>query len=474
MKYRVLRILRIGAQVLSLSFFLLLFLKTGYFAEKITLPLDLYFTSDIYLVLLVSLATKTLVLIGLPFLILALLSLIFGRFFCGWVCPLGAVLNFFSWLFRNKPRRFKKPPLRYKYLLLGFFSALALLGFTFPALLDPITILFRTATFSFHPAGNELLVLGGRIWDRLSSLTMLERHAFVQSLTWSLVFLALLVLNFAEQRFWCRYICPYGATLSLLATKPLLQLKVDSSKCTGCGICDAICPASATPMTGWNGRECYQCFLCHVKCPEAAISSIFTLRSRPAPFMPRRRELLFSLLAGVLVASSSRQKPELLRPPGASDDFLKKCVRCGECMKACPTNVLQPVPISYGLDYWSTPQLRTDISYCEYECTLCHEVCPTQAIEKFTPQDKKMGVARVDRSVCLPFAYGEYCIVCEEHCPVPEKAIKLIQIEATNIKGEKLQLPAPVVDETLCIGCGICENKCPQSPKAIRVYPYTE
>ncbi len=473
MKYRILRALRIIVQIASVTFFYFLFIKTGYFSEKLVLPVNLYFTSNVYLVILISLALKSLVLLSLPFLIMFFLPFIFGRAFCGWICPVGAVLNFFSWVFRNKPRKYKKPPLKYKYILLTISFLLALFSVTFASLLDPITILYKTSTFSLHLAGNKLLTLLSKIWSGFSNWTMLESHSFVLSLTWISLFILIISLNFTESRFWCRYICPYGATLGILSSFSLLKVQINSQKCTQCGICDAICPASATPMTNWNSRECYQCFLCHVKCPENAIFSTFTLKPSKKPaFMPKRRELIFAAVGGLLVASTPDKEFKALKPPGAQEDFYTKCVRCGECMKVCPTNVLQPIPISAGLRYWSAPQLRTDLSYCEYECSLCGQVCPTEALLPVKPEEKKMGVARVDRNVCLPFAYGEYCIVCEEHCPVPEKAIKLIEIETTNIKGERVKLPAPVIDETLCIGCGICETKCPQSPKAIKVHPY--
>lgn len=175
------------------------------------------------------------------------------------------------------------------------------------------------------------------------------------------------------------------------------------------------------------------------------------------------------------LAKARSFNPWLIRPPGAirETDFLATCIRCGECMKVCPTNAIHPAALEAGLEGCWTPVMQMSLGYCEYECTLCSQVCPSHAIREVTVEEKqklKIGLAYVDKDRCLPYAYAQSCIVCEEHCPTPKKAIWLEQVEVVNIRGERKVVKQPRVDPDLCIGCGICETKCPvRAEAAIRV-----
>src|SRR5581483_5864646 len=108
------------------------------------------------------------------------------------------------------------------------------------------------------------------------------------------------------------------------------------------------------------------------------------------------------------------------------DEFLTKCIRCGACMKVCPTNAIQPAVLEGGLAGLWAPVLKMKLGYCDYECNLCSQVCPTHAIELLTLEQKqqiRIGTAFFDRNRCLPWVSARTCIVCEEHCPTPRKAI---------------------------------------------------
>jgi MauM/NapG family ferredoxin protein len=158
--------------------------------------------------------------------------------------------------------------------------------------------------------------------------------------------------------------------------------------------------------------------------------------------------------------------PALIRPPGAAseNEFLAKCIRCGECMKVCPTNALHPATGEGGWAGLWTPVFKMRSGYCEYECNLCSQVCPTHAISEITIEQKKklhIGTAFFDRNRCLPYASARTCIVCEEHCPTPKKAIWFEEVRVMTAEGVPALVKQPRVNLELCIGCGICENKCP-------------
>jgi len=166
--------------------------------------------------------------------------------------------------------------------------------------------------------------------------------------------------------------------------------------------------------------------------------------------------------------------PAFIRPPGAVADeaFLGKCIRCGECMKVCPTNAIQPALLEMGLDGMWSPLLKMRLGYCEYQCNMCTTVCPTEAIAKLTLEKKqktKIGLSVVEKDRCLPYAYGTNCQRCYDQCPLPDKAISMV--ESTVAVGSRmLRIKQPQVNSKLCTGCGVCENKCPvDGQAAIRV-----
>jgi MauM/NapG family ferredoxin protein len=174
-------------------------------------------------------------------------------------------------------------------------------------------------------------------------------------------------------------------------------------------------------------------------------------------------------------AFSERKHPRLIQPPGTREkNFFQECLRCGECIYACPTGAIHPALFEAGVEGLWTPVLVPRLGYCDYSCHACGQVCPVGAIPELSLEEKReqvMGKAYIDHNRCLAWADHEVCIVCEEMCPVPDKAIYLEEVEVTGREGEKRVVKQPHVERDLCIGCGICEYKCPLDGRAaIRVY----
>jgi len=414
-------------------------------------------------------------------------TLLVGRFFCSWVCPMGIVNQIIGSVF-NRLRAVDTVALnsyralyRLKYYILALFLILAALGSLQIGLLDPIPFITRSFTISIFPAVNY-----GRGW------LYLKQPLFNGGTFLGLVFLAVVFANRFLPRFWCRVLCPLGALLGLLSFKPLLRIWRDVELCTDCKKCLGHCHGGCDPHSELRITECHLCMNCIEDCPENAIHYGLPRPSSSVhvPLDVSRRRLIESVLAGVVlfpmmrssIASGTTPQYRVIRPPGSitEKDFLRRCVKCGECMKVCPTNVIQPALLEAGFEGIWTPVLINRIGYCEYNCVLCSRICPTGAISPLTVEKKigkgagqkqiKIGTAFFDRGRCLPWAMNTDCIVCEEVCPTSPKAIWFQTFDVQLRDGTTKILKRPYIDPTLCNGCGICENKCPiRDHAAVRV-----
>ncbi|RMH58700.1 MAG: 4Fe-4S dicluster domain-containing protein [Candidatus Hydrogenedentota bacterium] len=225
---------------------------------------------------------------------------------------------------------------------------------------------------------------------------------------------------------------------------------------------------------------------CGTECPENAIRySPASERDEPLLDPKRnvaltRRGLFAGTIAGFVIGPllkpSSDENPGVIRPPGVASEreFLSRCIRCAECVRVCPSAGLRPTGFETGLSGLWAPRLVPRTGYCEYTCNDCGKVCPTGAIPNLSLVEKQkavLGLARIDKHRCIPWHEGEPCVVCEEFCPTPTKAIKLSH-EKITVKGTVKAVRAPKVVEKDCIGCGICETMCPvDGPAAIRIFP---
>jgi ferredoxin len=223
--------------------------------------------------------------------------------------------------------------------------------------------------------------------------------------------------------------------------------------------------------------ECIECFNCGERCPPKAKSITYRFRWSPYHSKPdySRRQFLGTAITGMaalglfgIQINSKNAEAKFIRPPGAlpEEDFMDKCIRCLECVRICESNgrCLQPAGFDQNILHLWTPIAKMREGYCEYNCNLCGLVCPTDAILQLPVEVKQktpMGLAHFDKNLCIPFERHEDCIVCEEHCPTPDKAIKFEIKESILPDGNQKMVKYPYVIRDLCIGCGICEEKCP-------------
>jgi len=228
--------------------------------------------------------------------------------------------------------------------------------------------------------------------------------------------------------------------------------------------------------------ECIFCLNCREDCATNAISYQFRSPASmgTATDLSRRSFIGAGALAlfGSGLFSLSALNPgktdRRLRPPGSlkEEDFLERCIRCEECVRICATSggCLQMAFLESGLEGLMTPVSKYRMGYCEYNCNLCGEICPTKAIQPLDLEKKQktvVGTAFFLTDRCIPYRLNENCIVCEEHCPLPDKAIKLNEKEYTDPEtGTTRMVAYPYIDPGLCIGCGICETKCPLEGEA--------
>jgi polyferredoxin len=522
---RTVRNLRRTSQVAFFCVFVWLVLKTTFDvdfsptdAAEISLPypVSLALEIDPLAALMTLLAGGTLYQ-GMLWSLLILIPTIFlGRFFCGWICPLGT-LNHWMSAFKSerKARKGKrlldanryKPYQRIKYFVLLFVLGAALMGSLQAGLLDPLPLLARSLGTALLPALHTgamavragadgtgftpLIVVADAVYAVLAATVFPFRQAHFQGvLLIGGLFVGILLLNRVYTRFWCRGICPLGALLGLFSRFAIFGLQKDEKACGGCNQCLLACQGGDNPIVGeqWRQAECHLCLNCQAACPDGALRFRFfpdqpDTRENPAGTARvdvTRRKVLASVAGGMGAvalfrsgdAAAVNASPYLVRPPGslAEEDFLGRCIRCGQCMRVCPNNALHPTLLEAGFEGLWTPYLIAKIGYCEPTCTLCGQVCPTGAIDELTLAEKvgdestppnRIGTAFFERGRCLPWAMATPCIVCEEWCPTTPKAIYLQDAVAVNEAGDEVPVQRPHVDPALCIGCGACEYACP-------------
>jgi len=478
------------SQLIFLIIFIWLFIQTEYRGnDTISAAVNSFFRADPLVLASYVAAVKSFDFLLLPSLLMVLFTILLGRFFCGWICPLGTILDLVTVkIKKTAPIKLFKGNFKY-WLLLPLLSS-AFFNVNLAGILDPIAILVRALTFFLYPLIGDGFRTGwvgiyNLIGDKRDLLApgynILKDHLLPFRETFyplaflsAFIFALIIFIERYERRNWCRNLCPLGTLLGLLSRFSFFK-RTPVSLCTDCKACRTTCP-TAFDDEYLNKQDCILCMDCQHKCQQERVSfQLSPFPTRRDNFVPERRVLLGGLISGFMLSGIFRyRKPDamaqILRPPGVRDEdlFLRKCVRCGECMKVCLKSALYPAVLQAGFEGLYTPMLIPRLGYCEYNCTLCGQVCPTAAIPNLSAEKKQLeviGKAILNKSHCLPLARKINCIVCEEHCPIPQKAIRSRTEQQTDDNGLKVTIQVPFIVEELCNGCGICENVCPLEGK---------
>lgn len=408
------------------------------------------------------------------------------RGFCGYLCPLGTVIDLFDWSIGRRIRRFRVAEdgwwVHIKYFLLAGVLTAAACGVLVSGFVSAIPVVTRALLFLVSP----FQIGAERGWSQVPPL---NAGHFVSIA----MFLGVLALGLFRPRFWCKYVCPSGALFSIGNLFRVSERKVAPS-CIHCNRCVEVCPFDAIkPDFTTRTSDCTLCQTCAGVCPTQAITFVGRwdrMEVKTANDPPTRETVLgrrgflslavgsVSAVAGgvgaafttrsLTPAAENRSPP--VRPPGSvpEDQFLDQCIRCGECFQACPNNVLHPQGFEYGLEGLWAPKVVADWSGCESSCNACGQVCPTGAIRALPLEEKRvarMGLAIVS-DACLPLAGREACQLCVDECNrAGYEAIEFLQVHTqvdpeTGSPLEGSGFLAPVVRDDRCVGCGLCQTRC--------------
>ncbi len=462
-------------------------------------------------------------------LVIIAITMMLGRVWCNWMCPFGILHHFFGWIGNRRNVKQAIEVNRYrkiyaiKYYILAIMLIMAsvwilptiwhapgqiadayngaalkstgtarlvdalALGITRSAaqhkhdnaslqigLLDPIALTVRSMTTSVLPSV-----------QKASESVYTDNREYMWGWIVGVLFIALLVANWWIPRFFCRVLCPLGALLGIFSRFALWRIDRDPVRCTDCDLCLKSCEGASDPHKDLRKSECFVCLNCIEDCPHDALTFRFLPRKASEVAYPEvgRRQILLAGLAGLITLPMVRRsglvtknfQRQAMRPPGSvgEDEFLRRCIKCDQCIRVCPTNVLQPALFETGAEGLWTPIMISKMGWCELNCTLCSQVCPTGAIREISIEEKlgigpfestgpiKTGTAFYNRGRCLPWAMDTPCVVCEEVCPVSPKAIFTRIHKDTDRFGNPIELKLPFIDPVKCIGCGICEHECP-------------
>jgi len=425
---------------------------------------------------------------------LAILTFLFGRVYCSTICPMGIYQDIVAWISKKTAKKKK----RYTYskpknILRGVFLIIAIIspiiGLTFLlGLVDPYSAFGRIVTNMFKPlymAGNNVLE---SIFTGFGNYTFYKVDVAVMSISSLIIalvtFFAIGFFAWKYGRTYCNTICPVGTLLGLISKFSLFRVRIDADKCNACGACAMKCKASCIDTRNHtvDNSRCVDCFNCLGSCKKGALvfapfkkKRVVSVNDPQSVDTNKRQFLTTAITTAVTVPTVmaqdkindlltdkeivKRQTP--ISPPGAlsTDHLLHHCTSCHLCISRCPSNVIKPAFMEYGLGGIMQPVMTYEKGFCNYNCTVCTDVCPNRALVKLEMEEKHMtqiGRVHFVPGICVVVTDKNNCGACAEHCPT--QAVTMIPYDG----GEGLTIPH--INPDICVGCGGCEFICPVRP----------
>ena len=521
--------IRRAYEVLFLGLFLFFLLITDLRYLK-GWPVSLFLEATPLVAVATALTTHTIYRNLVWGLVIIAVTMMLGRVWCNWMCPFGILHHFFGWIGNRRNTKQMIEVNRYrkiyalKYYILAAMIAMAALWIIPTALDAPGQDLARlqrpelrqtgvSRVFAAietgiaraaeeHKRGNSTLQIGllDPIALTVRSMTTsvlptvhnatesiyTEPREYWQAWVVGLIFIGFLVANWWIPRFFCRAICPLGALLGIFSRFALWRIDRDPVRCTDCDLCLKSCEGASDPHTDLRKSECFVCLNCIEDCPHDALSFRFLPRKASEVTYPAvgRRELVLAGLFGLLFFPMARLSGGVrknfnrgvIRPPGsvAEDEFLRRCIKCDQCIRVCPTNVLAAGAVR------GRPRGPLDADHDLEDGLVRAELHPVQPglphrrhprdLDRREAGHRPVRGARArsrpaprstTRAAASPGRWTPSCVVCEEVCPVSPKAIFTRNVEVTDRWGATIELKRPYIDPVKCIGCGICEHECP-------------
>lgn len=485
MNYNFLKKVRV---IVSLIFFLsitVIFLDLSFTLPENYSDYPLYLQFIPSLLKFISLGTIT----AAGFIFILLLTILFGRVYCSSICPLGILQDIITYTrkkFKKLRYTYEKPftKTRYGVLIAAviFFLFGSVIGLN---LLDPysnfgriLNNIIRPIAIGLNNAAVFTLEKFNTYWIYPVEWKGITPFAFIFSL---FVLGLILWLSVKYGRLYCNTLCPVGTLLGFISKYSLFRIEIDEPNCKGCKICERVCKSSCidTDNRYIDFSRCVSCFNCFTVCPTSGIKYEFKYGKKKITehkFDIDKRDFMKKTTVYFLGAQAvlkAQQKIEVYKeseipvirefavsPPGSEslDNFTSNCTACHLCVAACPTQVLQPSFLEYGLLGIMQPHMDYKSGFCNYDCVICGDVCPSGAILPQVLETKKLiqlGKAKFVKDNCIVYSQGTDCGACAEHCPT--KAVRMELDPEVNLK-------APKINEEICIGCGACEYACPTFP----------